>query len=285
MWEDITLNLMNLNEILDRSSRAKLLNVRDSALKKFKAKYNINDQEIELAKSQLFQDLKTDSGPNYSDSKIVSAYIQYYHLQHFGMSYQIFSKVVNLIRSLKSEHLYVCDVGAGTGAAFFGLKSVLRGETDRFQVSFDVVEPSHPMYTALKLISKEYTKEFKPLSFDFSYIKPEDDQSISTKILRQQIKIVTAFHLALPYKITSNTPNKSIKMLESVLMQIKPNICLFTVNQKKVDVLKRTVQGYLKNSKFKTGSCKVPSINSGNFKTPTDSMFVWGISDQLVKTR
>ncbi len=234
MWEDITLNLMNLNEILDRSSRAKLLNVRDSALKKFKAKYNINDQEIELAKSQLFQDLKTDSGPNYSDSKIVSAYIQYYHLQHFGLVYQIFSKVVNLIRSLKSEHLYVCDVGAGTGAAFFGLESVLRGETDHFQVSFDVIEPSHPMYTALKLISKEYIKAFKSLSFDVPRrIKPEDDHSIYPKDSTHQIKIVTAFHLALPYKITSNTPSKSIKMLESVLMQIKPNICLFTVNQKK----------------------------------------------------
>jgi len=285
MWQDNNLKLSQPKNFLNESSREELCRVRDFALKKFMKKYDIGQEDLQNAKQQIINDLKGNTGPKYCDPKIVSAYIQYYHLQHMGMAYQVFFKVLSSIISLKIDQLYMCDVGAGTGAACFGLELALREATHSIQIILDIIEPSDPMYKASKCIFKEYKRNSKPLKFKFpNRVKFEDHNSIRITAESCSIKIVTAFHLALPYQSALLKCNQCAQTLKSVLNVIKPDICLFTVNENKKESIQSIVQEYLNKPLFKTGTCGVPKVDNSNFKTPTRSVFVWGIANHLLKS-
>ena len=103
--------------------------------------------------------------------------------------------------------LYVCDVGAGTGAGLVGLSLALSDWPQKPIVYFDSVEPSDAMRKAGTLFWRAFSqirgdtyniiensdslKHFKSTPYELPEL-PDD-----------AMRIVSAFHLSFPYDMTS----------------------------------------------------------------------------------
>ena len=84
--------------------------------------------------------------PDYNDPYVAASYLVSYHLQHCALTYWSFKILFGQVDV--PETLYVCDIGAGTGAGRVGLGLALNEHPSYVNVYFDAVEPSKAMSQA-----------------------------------------------------------------------------------------------------------------------------------------
>ena len=73
---------------------------------------------------RLSKDLKGHQPPNYEDPIVAAAYLKTYHVSHCMMAYWAFGILFDYLDFLTNT-IYVCDIGAGTGAGRIGLALAL----------------------------------------------------------------------------------------------------------------------------------------------------------------
>ena len=213
--------------------------------------HNSNDKTyLHLASgamNKLREGVRNNIPPDYDDDYIAAAYMVEYHLSHCALAYWAFSGLLNGMNRLPSA-LYVCDVGAGTGAGLVGLSLALSDLTQKPVVYFHSVEPSKAMrragdwFRSAFILRKTYRiigntgllRHFGSTPYELPEL-PGD-----------AIRIVSAFHLSFPYNTNSSKSLKVFgscrKSLESAVSLVSPDHGLFTVNNKKQDSLKRAVR-------------------------------------------
>jgi len=214
MWNEKELNLEN-SRVFYEWMRHELTIIRDTVLHRFRNEYNIDDENLNKSKGQLFNSLKTSDGPDYNDPKIVAAYISDYHLSHCGMTYQIFTNLLSIYhRSQHNREIYLCDIGGGTGAGFIGLELAILGSTIPIRVYFDIIEPSMPMHQASEYFLLELRNRFKLLIRPYRKVLIGGSDFPLKCLQTDAIKILSAFHLALPYPSypSESTAAQTLKM-------------------------------------------------------------------------
>ena len=101
------------------------------------------------------------AAPDYDDPYVAAAYMVRYHLSHCMMAYWAFKHLLGHAGSIPSA-LYVCDVGAGTGAARVGLAlALLQLKDPPSTIHFDAVEPSCAMRAAGRFFGRLYHREVR----------------------------------------------------------------------------------------------------------------------------
>ena len=172
--------------------------------------------------------------PDYDgDPYVAAAYMVKYHLSHCMMAYWAFKLLFDRIGVPRT--LYVCDVGAGTGATRIGLALAL---SQRKEVSstiyFNAIEPSGWMRDAGNAFWETWRQ-------DADLIYWEDDAVPERSPIPDAdgtLRVVTAFHLSLPWDdehwVGIDSAQRSIR---AALDLVCPHIGLFTANSKKKDAL------------------------------------------------
>ena len=259
---------------LDKSSRQEMEGARDDILNEFSSaeKLDLNTQEWD---QKLFNDLKTNKGPDYKNPNIAASYLRRYNLSHCAMAFQIFFEV---FKSAPHKNIYVCDVGAGIAAGLTGILLALERQAKSAQIYFDAVECSEPMRKAAKLfIDRLELSKNKSIAHmrSFRYM----DSSFRVPDLpKNTIKIVSAFHLSWPYHVSmlkKTEKDSAYCTLNQALEQIRPHQGLFTSNEKKMEVLKEVVRQYFDSSRFKVDDCGVPNANFAPFLSPSEARCLW----------
>ena len=275
----------------------------NTGFERFVSQYEPDSTRASEALEALRTSLNTDTGPNYKDYLTVAAYLVRYHLKHCGMTYQIFSHIIKHVGGI--EHLSVYDVGSGTSAGAVGLMIALSDHGEGISVCFEEIETSSAMSRAGALFRKELEPSVTRLvECRIRSGAPAAAPDSSPKAP----KIVSAFHLALPYgssdSLLRNTDDDGSRTLRETLGIIQPDIGLFTCHRGKLERLKEAVECYFGEGGFYTGTCDVPrtspartrsrlytrtapdhgfdvqSVDSWGryrFETPKDAVFVWGI--------
>jgi len=172
--------------------------------------------------------------------------------------------------------------GSGTGAGCIGLELALREGASIINVILDVIEPSLYMHQAADYFLEEFSKDFDLLRIEsVRKVDIDDSDFPQNRHPTRTIKILSAFHLALPYQQASTKSEASLT-LSNALRQFNADICMFSVNHNKIQFLKDNVREYVCLPNFKTGHCGIPQISDGDFKTPTGSEFLWAISEDCL---
>ena len=143
--------------------------------------------------------------PNYYDPYVAAAYMVKYHLSHCIMAYWAFGKLFDCIGCVPNA-LYVCDVGAGTGAARIGLASALSERRKSSPtIHFDAFEPSDEMCRAADSFVDALPERVGEMIASFNYGE-YSKRTAAPKQLPPEVRdrddvlrVVTAFHLSLPY--------------------------------------------------------------------------------------
>ena len=186
--------------------------------------------------------------PNYDDEYIAAAYMVEYHLSHCALAYWSFSGLLNAMNKLPSA-LYVCNVGAGTGAGLVGLSLALSDLTQKPVVYFDSVEPSEAMRKAGTLFWRAFSRireNTYNLMEDTDLLRHFKSTPYELPDLPDDVmRIVSAFHLSFPYDMTS-IESRSVfqschESVASAVSLVVPHHGLFTVNRNKEDSLRHTV--------------------------------------------
>ena len=194
------------------------------------------------ALEMLQKELKGNEPPNYHDSYVAAAYLVKYHLSHCMMAYGAFG--------LLFEHfgvptaLYVCDMGAGTGAARVGLALALaQCKVRPPSIHFDAIEPSDAMRHAggffWEALPPGMMAGVARCVYRGGGAVPERLPDFQVDTLR----VVTAFHLSLPYDNSNwgKVGEDAEHSIQSVLGLVPPDICVFTAHSRKADSLARAV--------------------------------------------
>jgi len=189
---------------------------------------------------KLQASLNRNTGPEYDDPYVAAAYVVKYHLSHCLLAYWAFKNLFAKIGF--PETLYVCDVGAGTGAGKVGVLLALNEGPNDVEVYFDACEPSARMMRAGDRFWEALrgAGTIKPvLRYRYSHTCPAKLPQLPDDTLR----VVTAFHLSLPYNDTRSAIFDSAKeSVQSALSRVSPDVGLFTCHQGK-DVALRGVVG------------------------------------------
>ena len=137
-------------------------------------------------------------GTNYSDPYVAAAYLVKYHLSHCIMAYWAFGLLFDRVGV--SNALYVCDVGAGTGAARVGLALALSERSESLSaIHFDAVEPSAAMRDAGSFFWKALPRSVKAHVPRCGYREGDAVPEQLPDIRDDALRVVTAFHLSLPW--------------------------------------------------------------------------------------
>lgn len=138
--------------------------------------------------------------PDYNDPYIAAAYMVSYHLSHCALSYWCFKTL--FARLDVPDTLYVCDVGAGTGAGRVGLSLALNEHQNDVKVYFDAYEPSAEMLRAGNRFGEAFqgTGITKPIA---GYRESHTGPAVLPELPDGTLRVVTAFHLSLPYNYSS----------------------------------------------------------------------------------
>ena len=178
---------------------------------------NNNEHRIRASRSRdnLSNGVMGNVPPNYDDDYIAAAYMVEYHLSHCALAYWTFSGLLNGMNG-PPDALYVCDVGAGTGAGLVGLSLALSDWPQKPIVYFDAVEPSDAMRRAGELFWKSFSR-IRNSKYDivgkagsvraFKYT-PDELPNLPNDALR----IVSAFHLSFPYDVTGEFSSLVMKV-------------------------------------------------------------------------
>ena len=172
-------------------------------------------------------------GPDvdYDDPYTAAAYLVKYHLGHCILAYWSFKGFFD--QFAVPDALYVCDVRAGTGSARVGLAMALSERVQFPTVYFDVVEPSEAMRSAGNCFWKSLQEELTDIP-DCAYRESGTvPEKMSVELLNDAFRMVTAFHLSLPYdnRPRDDVLTKSELSLQSACRLVSPDIGLFTCNK------------------------------------------------------
>ena len=187
--------------------------------------------------------------PNYYDLYVAAAYLVGYHLRHCMMAYWSFRLLFDRVGVPNS--LYVCDIGAGTGAARVGLALALsRRKKTSPTIYFSAVEPSAVMSRAgnafWKAVPPEISAPVAPPGCDYRLYLAAPKLLPAMATHDDVLRVVTAFHLSLPYGDPCGNVGDAKSSIQSALRLVAdhPYVGLFTANSKKVGSLKQVVGDY-----------------------------------------
>ena len=218
--------------------------------------------------------------PDYGDPYVAAAYLVKYHLSHCSMAYWAFKHLLGHIGSIPNT-LYVCDVGAGTGAARVGLTAALLKSKEHCEKSpptihFDAVEPSCAMRTAGGFFWDALPPEAKSRR-----IVPRCGYREGAELPEQlppeirdrddTLRVVTAFHLSLPYSDPCGNVGDAKSSIQSALDLVCPDFGVFTAHHGKATPLKRAVGEY---------DCEFP-IPRDHEGVPDRSQFYTACAEEL----
>ena len=229
----------------------------------------------------LKEGLKESSVPDYADPYVAAAYMVSYHLQHCVLAYWSFKTLFK--RAGIPDSLYVCDVGAGTGAGRVGLALALDEQHKSPMVHFDACEPAEAMLSAgsafwrsllVPLASHVPDNQYR----EFSSL-PDEVPSVPEGTWRT----VTAFHLALPYnsEIQRATANDfgSRRIIQQALNVVSPDVGMFTCHKDKDGPLRQATHGLPQWSTSYNIDITIPTDSSGDAEPSrfyTDFAVPWG---------
>ncbi len=181
--------------------------------------------------------------PDYAEPLVAAAYMVKYHLSHCALAYCSFKELFEKFDV--PDALYVCDVGAGTGAGRVGLALALSEYSKSPEVLFDACEPSKAMQSAGDYFweSFEYSAK-RNLNLEFRSC-PEVPLTLPD-IPAGALRVVTAFHLSLPWNDYSRLSELTAAQsaLRSVLRLVSPDAGLFSCNGNKILPLMVAVDGF-----------------------------------------
>ena len=171
--------------------------------------------------------------PDYDDPYVAAAYVVKYHLSHCMMAYWSFGLLLDRVGVPNA--LYVCDVGAGTGAARVGLALALSKRKERpATIYFNAIEPSGWMRDA----GNAFWEAWRPAA-DLIYW--EDDappERLPIPDVDDTLRVVTAFHLSLPWDndhwVGIEAAQRSIR---SAMDLVCPHVGIFTCHGGKASSL------------------------------------------------
>ena len=195
---------------------------------------------VELEK--LPKTLKGSSMPCYNDPYVVGAYLVHYHLSHCMLGYWSFKNLFDRIGV--PDSIYVCDVGAGTGAGCIGLDLALSRYKEKPAVYFDACEPSDEMWNAGYYFWSAY-RDSVGGNFD-----PDPHSTLPHRLPdnlpTNAIRVVTAFHLSLPNDgwNANNVGERAQDSLEKAFRLVSPEYGFFTCHKDKEDSLRKVVGDY-----------------------------------------
>lgn len=190
--------------------------------------------------------------PDYDgDHYVAAAYMVKYHLSHCMMAFWAFKLLFDRVGVPRT--LYVCDVGAGTGAARVGLTLALSKPNEApSTVYFSAVEPSGWMRDAGSAFWQAWRADT-----DFIYweddARPERAPDIQDDVLR----VMTAFHLSLPFdnRPWDSVGEESKRNIQSALRLVSPHVGLFTAHRRenpsyssKVESLKKALDRFARRA-------------------------------------
>ncbi len=230
-------------------------------------------KRLNNAKKKLCGTLTTNDPPNYDDPFIVDAYLDDYHLKHCQLASWVFSYFFSQLGSIPNA-LYVCDVGAGTQAGCVGLASALSKYKEKPAIYFDAYEPSNEMWSAGYYVWSVF-RDSIGANFD-----PEPcgtlPHRLPDNLPDNALRIVTAFHLSLPYNNKwkeNDIGEKALNSLEQAFCLVSPKYGLFTCHKNKENSLKQAVDNssYIWNKE--KGSKPVLPYPPENL--PKDSILLW----------
>jgi hypothetical protein len=223
----------------------------------------------------LREGLKKSIVPDYADPYVAAAYMVSYHLQHCVLAYWSFKTLFK--RAGIPDSLYVCDVGAGTGAGRVGLALALDEQHKSPMVHFDACEPADAMLSAgsafwrsllVPLASHVPDNQYR----EFSSL-PDEVPSVPEGTWRT----VTAFHLALPYnsEIQRSTANDfdSRRSIQQALNVVSPDVGMFTCHKDKDEALRQATHGLPQWSTSYNIDIPIPTDSSGDNEQPPPSRF------------
>ena len=214
------------------------------------------------ALDQIQRELRTDLGLDYSDPYVVASYLVKYHLGHCSLAYWSFKGLLSRVGTLPSS-IYVCDIGAGTGAGFIGLALALSELSESPTVHFDFFDTSDEMLNA-GLHFLRYFIEYFPKVQQWSLRLFTEAPDELPDLPQNTFSVVTAFHLSLPYGNSSfndlRTNGQSARRsLRSLVQQVSPDAGLFTCHEGKVQSLRQA----LDNADFRLDEVVIPSEDCG----------------------
>ena len=165
-----------------------------------------------------------------------------YHLEHCVLAYWAFKNLFGKIGF--PDTLYVCDVGAGTGAGRVGLSLALNEHQNDVKVYFDAYEPCGEMLR----VGNCFWEAFRDIGTTkprLRYRESHTCPAVLPELPEDALRVVTAFHLSLPYN-DSRSPidNSARESVHSTLYRVSPDAGLFTCHQDKDVVLRIIVDSF-----------------------------------------
>ncbi len=232
----------------------------EQGFRRFCDERNLDDRRrTSTALERLQNALKGNDPPDYNDTIVTAAYLVDYHPRHCMMAYWAFSLLFN--RFSVHNDLYVCDVGAGTGAACVGLALALLGcKKERKKlpsaIYFDAHEPSDMMRAAGNSFVDALPGRIGEMVASFDY----DEYAAVSDILPDvperlrgnddALRVVTAFHLSLPwYDDPFGYVGDAETSLQSALCRVSPHVGLFTAHSDKEGSLTQALGDFARGAK------------------------------------
>ena len=196
--------------------------------------------------AELIDDLSGE-GTDYSDPYVAASYLVGYHLRHCMMAYWSFRRLFDRIDCVPNA-LYVCDVGAGTGAARVGLALALSQRKESSPtIHFDAFERSDVMRRAGNAFWEALPSEIVAYP-GCGHRQYRDAPKLLPAMATHDdvLRVVTAFHLSLPYDDPCGNVGDAKSSIQSALRLVAdyPYVGLFTANSKKLGSLKQVVVDY-----------------------------------------
>ena len=205
------------------------------------ARYAAHCDRASTALMELPETLRRPVPPEYNDPYVVAAYMVSYHLSHCVLAYWAFKRLFGCVAV--PDALYICDVGAGAGAARVGLALALSELHKSPTVYFDAIEPSKVMLSAGDLFWQHLQDDGDNVS-KFAYREYAKTPTGLPDIPDGTLRLVTAFHLSLPYDGSWDVVGMSAKRsVESAFRLVSPHAGLFTCHPNKGDAMGRIVDG------------------------------------------
>ena len=181
--------------------------------------------------------------PDYAEPLVAAAYMVKYHLPHCALAYWSFKELFESFGI--PDLLYVCDVGAGTGAGRVGLALALSEHSKHPEVLFDACEPSKAMQSAGDCFWESFQDSIK-VGLDSEYRSFPEVPRTLPDIPARALRVVTAFHLSLSWNDSPRLGQltEAQSALRFVLNLVSPNAGLFTCNENKILPLMVAVDGF-----------------------------------------
>ena len=175
----------------------------------------------------------------YRDPYIAAQYLVDYHLGHCILAYWTFQ---SHFRNRVPDPLYICDVGAGTGAVRVGLALALSELSKRPKVSFDAVEPSSAFLDAGNFFWAAFRTAVSFSDFDYREFPDINAVPALSGSAEAAWRVLTAFHLSLPYQGEwSSAGDAAQRSIQVALQKVSPNVEFYTCHSNKVGNLRKAI--------------------------------------------